>query len=411
MSRIKIKNFGPIKSGLKGDSWIEIKKVTILTGNQGSGKSTVAKLISTISWIEKALIRGDLSWDALQGVGKFEEFCEYQNISKYFHIGTEIKYEGRSIHFNYFRGKANIEEIGNRQYFVPKIMYVPAERNFISSVPNINKIKDLPGTIYTFSDEYRKALKDLKERIQLPINNVFFEYHDQVEKATIGNESYSIDLSQASSGFQSSVPLYLVTKYLAEANKNQRNLFDHSLSNRLTIDQEERIRKEIQEIRNNPNLSENIKRIEIEIISSRFENSHFLNIVEEPEQNLYPTSQKNILFSLLEFNNLVSDNQLVITTHSPYLINYLTLAVKAGLLFNKKGWHNIVLAAIDDIVPMDSAIRPSDLVIYEMNGKDGSIQTLETYNGVPSDENWLNEEMDEFNELYAQLVELENKKY
>ncbi len=59
MSKIKIKNFGPIKEGFKEISpdgsineWMEIKKVTVFIGNQGSGKSTVAKLISTLSWIE-----------------------------------------------------------------------------------------------------------------------------------------------------------------------------------------------------------------------------------------------------------------------------------------------------------------------------------------------------------------------
>ena len=41
------------------DGWIEIKKVTMFIGNQGSGKSTVAKLISTFSWMEKVLTRGD----------------------------------------------------------------------------------------------------------------------------------------------------------------------------------------------------------------------------------------------------------------------------------------------------------------------------------------------------------------
>ena len=53
MSKIKIKNFGPIKEGcLENDGWIEIKKVTVFIGNQGSGKSTIAKLISTFTWIE-----------------------------------------------------------------------------------------------------------------------------------------------------------------------------------------------------------------------------------------------------------------------------------------------------------------------------------------------------------------------
>ena len=61
MSKIKIRNFGPIKEGYQENGgWIDIKKVTIFIGNQGSGKSTVAKLISTFMWLEKALIRGDI---------------------------------------------------------------------------------------------------------------------------------------------------------------------------------------------------------------------------------------------------------------------------------------------------------------------------------------------------------------
>ena len=59
MSRIKIKNFGPLKETASvTDGWIDIKK-NRFTGNQGSGKSTVAKLISTFTWMEKVLTRGD----------------------------------------------------------------------------------------------------------------------------------------------------------------------------------------------------------------------------------------------------------------------------------------------------------------------------------------------------------------
>lgn len=47
MARIRIKNFGPIRQGrLDNDGWLDIKKVSVFIGNQGSGKSCVAKLIS-----------------------------------------------------------------------------------------------------------------------------------------------------------------------------------------------------------------------------------------------------------------------------------------------------------------------------------------------------------------------------
>lgn len=58
--QIKVKNFGPVREGYTGnDGWIDIHKVTVFIGDQGSGKSTVAKLIATFVWLEKALIRGD----------------------------------------------------------------------------------------------------------------------------------------------------------------------------------------------------------------------------------------------------------------------------------------------------------------------------------------------------------------
>jgi len=59
MNKIRIKNFGPIKEGyLENDGWMDIKKVTVFIGSQGSGKSTVAKLFSTLSWLEKDMTRG-----------------------------------------------------------------------------------------------------------------------------------------------------------------------------------------------------------------------------------------------------------------------------------------------------------------------------------------------------------------
>lgn len=68
MSRIKIRNFGPIKEGYQeNDGWIDVKKVTVFIGNQGSGKSTVAKIISTFTWIEKSLVRATLIKNGLSG--------------------------------------------------------------------------------------------------------------------------------------------------------------------------------------------------------------------------------------------------------------------------------------------------------------------------------------------------------
>ena len=139
----------------------------------------------------------------------------------------------------------------------------------------------------------------------------------------------------------------------------------------------------------------------------KFIPSFFINIVEEPEQNLFPTSQQKVINSLLEYNNALDSNKLIITTHSPYIIGYMTLAVKAMELF-KKAKKEEVRAQINEIVPQKSAISHDDLVIYELDEKDGSIHKLDTYKGIPSSKNYLNSELSEKNELYAQLLDIED---
>jgi len=146
MSRIRIKKFGPIKQGYAAnDGWIDIKKVTVFIGNQGSGKSTVAKLISTFTWIEKALVRGDYDKKWFERKNKLKnQYLNYHRLENYFkpdingEDGTEIEYEGEAYSINYKSGVLNINEIPNKDYLLPQIMYVPAERNFITYVKTPN---------------------------------------------------------------------------------------------------------------------------------------------------------------------------------------------------------------------------------------------------------------------------------
>jgi hypothetical protein len=346
----------------------------------------VAKLYSTISWIEKALVRGDIREKDILKRGQFITYCSYQNIGDYFKPNTVIEYKGKAFHISYKNEEITILKNEKNGYSFPKIMYVPAERNFISAVRNVKNLKGLASTIYTFSDEFIKAVEDLRGPLDLPINNVKFEYQKLNELSSIVGKDYKIRLSTASSGFQSFVPLYIVSKYLAETLRN-------------------RIKNEIEQILSNPNLSDEVKQASLEYLSSRFSYSSFINIVEEPEQNLFPSSQQHILNSLLGFNNLNRNNQLVMTTHSPYLINYLTLAVKAGTI--KDNLQNNALSKLDEIVPVGSTISADDLVVYELNELEGTICMLETYKGLPSDENKLNEELGESNELFARLLEIQ----
>ena len=145
MRQIKIRNFGPIKAGYQADDgWMDIKKVTVFIGNQGSGKSSVAKLISVMTWIEKALVRGDFKIENFIANGNFRKiYCGYHRIEDYFYNLSktdvaEIGYRGDAYSIYYQNGKLSIEEKQKAQYQLPQIMYVPDERNFISTIRDIN---------------------------------------------------------------------------------------------------------------------------------------------------------------------------------------------------------------------------------------------------------------------------------
>ena len=111
-----------------------------------------------------------------------------------------------------------------------------------------------------------------------------------------------------------------------------------------------------------------------------------------------------MLYSLLKINNEIADNKLIITTHSPYLVNYISVAVEAGKL--TQGVTAVKQKQLNKIVPISSVVNSDDLAIYQLNEK-GSVELLDSYKGIPSDENLLNNEIGRTNELFADLLDLQ----
>lgn len=405
MCKIKIKNFGPIKQGLPGNEWIEIGKVTFFIGNQGSGKSTVAKLISTFMWMEKALIRGDIQ--APISAATFSELIAFHRIESYLEDTTEIEYEG-PIYSLKVRGATKatktVEVVRSKSKVVklPKIMYVPAERNFLSSIENINKVSNLMvGSLQNYSVEFRNAqLAHKGKAIDLPINNTKVIYDPADDENYLEFDKKRLKLTHASSGFHSIVPLFWVTKYLIDFVKQD----EKKLLQLLSPDQTVRRNNELKEL-NSLVLEEKAFRIREKKINDKYVCKYLVNIVEEPEQNLFPSSQRLLLNSLLAFNN--GSNKLIMTTHSPYMLLYISLCVEAYKL--KQVVNNDALKSrLNDIVPVKSAIDGKDLAVYQLNETDGTIEKLKDYKGLPSDENKLNDGLGEANELFSKLLDIED---
>ncbi len=409
MVKIKIKNFGPIKEGFdQHDGYIDIKDVTVFIGNQGSGKSTVAKLISTFSWIEKALVRGDydVKWFTRKNKLK-NQYLTYHRIENYFKKKdgkevSEIDYVGDAYRIHHKDGELTITEQGKDDYPLPQIMYVPAERNFISNVKSPKALKLTSDSLVEFVTEFDHAKGEIKGSMPLPINSTDVEYDKLNDIVNIKGADYKLRLTEASSGFQSFVPLYLVSWFLAHSVKRQSESSKESMSS----EELERFRKGVAEIWSNSSLTEEQRRNALSVLSSRFNKTAFINIVEEPEQNLFPQSQWEMLKSMLEFNNMSVNNKLIMTTHSPYIIAYLNIAMQAKHLSSriKDAESNKRLL---DIIPETAMVSNEKVAVYQLDEKDGSIRLLSADYGVTTDDNFLNRSLGESNLMFDELLEIE----
>ena len=415
MAKIRIQHFGPIKTGFQdNDGFLDLRKVTVFIGNQGSGKSTVAKLISTFSWMEKALTRGDYKPKDFTDYHRFRKtYCAYHRLENYFFNQSgedkaRLEYRGSSYHFLYENGSLSIQSAEKTHYALPQIMYVPAERNFIANVKSPKAIKLTSDSLVEFVTEFDLAKNQLKGDLELPLNEVVLEYQKLNDLLYVKGADYKIQLKEASSGFQSVVPLFLVSWYLAHSVKSQSES-----SQPMSSEELDRFRRGVADIWSNEALTDDQRRAALSVLSARFNKAAFQNIVEEPEQNLFPSSQWAILKSLLEFNNMVPENQLLITTHSPYLVNFLSIAIQAAYLHRQmetRGEEASDLRnRLEAIVPQQAQVAAEEVVIYQFDELNGSISQLSQPNGVPSGNNYLNEMLRLGNQMFDSLLAIEQE--
>lgn len=402
MKTLIVQNFGPIVNSRKKP--IEISPVTVFIGDQGTGKSTIAKLISEFTWLEKVLDRGDLQKKYVTQYNRFRTtYCAYHGIQNYFREDSFIFFEGDKFIFEYSDRHLSIEEKKEALYLRPQVMYIPAERNLVSALESADKIKRLPGALSTLMDEYNRALRGSKDGIiDLPLDQFSLQYDKLNKVVWLTGKGFRVRTYEAASGIQSIIPMSVVSNYLGNLVK------DNSASGMTAKSSEERqrIEKTIQSILRDKSIDDEIRVALFRELSAGFSNNRFINVVEEPEQNLFPTSQRNVLFELLRIRNSVAENELVFTTHSPYIINYLSLAIKAAAIQDRV--HLKGQKELEKIVPSQSRISGDNVAVY-ITSQDGSIYRLSSYEGMPSDENALNEKLSECNVLFERMLDLEEQ--
>lgn len=262
--KLIIRNFGAIKSAR-----IALKDYNIFIGEQGSGKSTIAKLITIFEdYTTNHLLDSNQSLKPL-----FEEY----NIASYFNEDSYIEYswEGGSALYEKEEFSVEVPE-GSEMEEVPiKNLYIPAERFFISTFSRslatlvLNKVP-IPNTLLNFASIYEKA-KNKYPNYNVPIFDLLFQTDKANETLLLKNSNKAIPFKDASSGIQSVIPLLMVLDYATE--EKEFNRF----------------------------------------------------VIEEPELNLFPETQVKLLHQMIS-----KCKKLTLTTHSPYLLSAFNNLIEAN---------------------------------------------------------------------------------
>lgn len=400
-----VKSFGPVR-----DLEITFKKVTLFIGDQGTGKSCVAKLFSMFKWLEKVLSQKKYKLNYFEQYNRFlTKLCPYHRIESFIQPDSYLKFESNLYDFVYSDGSFRIhdknEDAGlfrashQNEAGLSKIMYVPAERSIVSVAENKTKLlKELPDSSETFSDEFVNAKKFFKSGYELPFEGLHFEYDSLNEVGWISDGEYKVRLINASSGIQSSLPMCMVSEYLSKMIADREEV-------KLSKEEKDKLEKRVAEIMQDDAISDSIKDMMIRQLSSANRYDRFINVVEEPELNLFPKSQMQVLRSLVAINASSEQNMLVITTHSPYSLAILNMLVMGAKVYQMTNEDD--KSVIENILPHRFHLDERDVAAYRLSLKDENycVPIINSNTGMIT-KNDLDSCSDEINKIFNQLYRL-----
>jgi len=320
---LTIRNFGPINN-----MTLELRVVNILIGDQSTGKSTVAKLLSAIKeisvFLDKNLnINGEPASEEQTKrffQSDFENQLEIYGIINYLKADSYIEFSDSFTHLKYENGIIDIKKISpeGKNKRTTLIGYIPAYREAaVLLKDSLNAIAaigtPLPKLFYYFGQKVINAKKAQSLYNYTDILDVKYKYVNDSDIIVMKN-GQEITIEEASSAINSGIPLLIV--------------FDNAVESIYPTD------NRIYHYANFPYI-----------------------IIEEPELNCFPTTQKKMMehfISKMKYQTPTGFDyycRLVITTHSPYILtslNNMMYSYQVGkdheketnAIIDKKYWIN-----------------------------------------------------------------------
>jgi len=351
MTQLTIRNIGPIK-----DICLDIRKINVIIGPQSSGKSTIAKIISFCLWVEKDIIRHQ-DTTGIDADFIAEKLLKFHKLKNYITNASYISFRSDAILF-VLKGTEDVSaEIAENfaKASVSKIAYIPSERNLVS-IPNISTLKMDDTYIKDYVFDWLSVHSKYPKEAMIPILELNMSYYyDSASKKDVivlGNGK-EISIDEASSGIQSVIPLYVYVNYITQwiyDNKSETSFDDEAeLLEGIFKGVREHLSQPLQRLLELPDMKKKMLDTIPLYLKSTSEDSqdaiykelldrrnrlfgyHYSQmVIEEPEQNLFPKTQYELVKRIVSMLDLNRGDRLVITTHSPYVMTSLNNLIQAG---------------------------------------------------------------------------------
>jgi len=411
MATIQIKNLGPIKdTGL-----INLTDVLLVIGRQSSGKSTFMKVLCFCRWIEKKIMTSfDKTIQAYTHNNRFtKDLKQFYRIDEiYFKEDTEIIYDGDVVTISLTgvnqNAKINRKQEAWEDRYNSKLSYIPAERNLVSAIQNINdtyKAKER-DSIFNFIQEWYEAKDtyDSDNKLTLSLTDDFKYYSDIGLDYVVLPNGKPITSFYASSGVQSIMPIDVMTDYVMGVVGKVVKFSMSDLMNRLMESLDTDVRNE------NVHGAHEVTEEELAPIREKMKYQSAQLFIEEPEQNLYPDAQRKLVQNIIRHLKAVKSvgkhrSMVVLTTHSPYVLSTLNVLMADAAAVEKKPGDERLKDVVDE-----STLLPTDAFSAYFINKDGVFEDIKDMeipmlSGIDLDSvsDWVDEHVGRINEiLYAE---------
>ena len=339
---IIIKNFGPLKEVEIDD----IKPLTVFIGKSAGGKSIIMKVIVLMRYIYKMVnIRSYLKNAKITRSPfklRFNSLL-HDGLKGMITAQTEIYYtveiNGNKYTLKYTnRGLQSDINIPDKDLIFFKEAYVSGMRSLIpiwASKAVSVKGENLGFFFHETFNDFSDATDVIKEQ-KLEYLNLKMKVRKSGNRPklftieSLQNDAVPIELRYASSGIQTSAPLVAIVHYFAQE-FSFKDAFQRSVLNYLY--------KQDLLTKFTPGINRNKL--------GKYVHIH----IEEVELSLAPEDQRAFMSNLVEevFHKNKKDRKLglMVSTHSPYIVNHLNVLLRAG--YFEKARENYPFLEKDDI--------------------------------------------------------------